>query len=138
MLTNVAWWSAVQGGKTLSHSLFVRRVRTLMYTVSMGRKVAISGESQESPHIGGHRGLRPGGDVIGFLGLGFNPYPGDDVSEEAELCGKEVKLGLVAVDAGFAEGLENGSAVPFVFLHGLRPDDDVVEIYMANFADKIS
>ena len=41
------------------------------------------------------------------------------MSKETQFGGEQVGLGLVAINAGFSEGLEDGSAVLFMFLHGL-------------------
>jgi hypothetical protein len=80
--------------------------------------------------------LGPGCDAVGFLGVRFYPGAGDDVAKKAEFGGEEVRFCLVAVNTSLSEGLKNGGAVPFMFLHGLRPYYDVIEIHMANLADE--
>jgi hypothetical protein len=52
-------------------------------------------------------------------GVRFDACARDDVSKETQFSGKEVRLHLVAVDTGLAEGLENCGTVPFVLLEGL-------------------
>ena len=56
------------------------------------------------------------------------------MSKENQFSSKEVRLGLVAVDAGFSEGIQSQIAVLHVFLHSLQPYDDVIKVDMANFA----
>src|SRR5277367_319542 len=49
MFSNAVWWAAVQGGKARSHSLVVRGVNTLVYSVSAGRNVAMYRVSPRKP-----------------------------------------------------------------------------------------
>jgi hypothetical protein len=76
--------------------------------------------------------------MVCLPGVRFDACAQDDVSEETQFSGEEVGLHLVAVDTGFAEGLENRGTVLFVLLKGLGPDDNVVEVHMANLANVFS
>ena len=53
------------------------------------------------------------------MGVGFYTGPQDNVSEKTQFGGKEVRFGLVAVDASLSEGIQNQVAVLRVFFNGL-------------------
>ena len=60
------------------------------------------------------------------------------MSEETQFSSKQIGFFLIAINASPLEGSKNCSAVLFMFLHGLGPYDNVIEIYMANFANEFS
>ena len=83
----------------------------------------------------GRRGGGPVHDAIALGGIRVDAVVVNMVSEEIKIRQEQMSFLIGTVEGVFAEGGEDGADIGFVFLNTLRPDDDVVEINVTDFAD---
>ena len=75
-------------------------------------------------------------DFVDFATVGGDPIVGDTVAEEVEVSAEQLSFLKRTVEIVSVEGLEDQFDVTLMLLQRLRPDDDIIEVNMANAANE--
>src|ERR1700720_3843917 len=93
----------------------------------------VTHESEEGSDICGIFRYGPLQNFVDLRSIGFDPAGGNVVSKEVQLQQIEVTLPGIAVQLGLAQGGEDHMDVFGVLLDGVRPNDDVIKVYVTYF-----
>jgi hypothetical protein len=134
MPSKVPWWADVQVGKiTLVHE---QHQNTCMICQERQEIHNVANKAKKSLDVCWGFGNRPVNNPLNFLGIQFDSACRNVMAKESNFSSEEKTLFFNgAVQAGYMQCFEHQCNISFMIFQGVRPNDNIVQVHMANLAD---